>query len=202
MEIKCCFNECSEKVISIKEYRIHFRVNHSVDLLGNYQCTYPECKKKFLDKKSLLDHLYRIHKLPKSRIHESNVEKDAQTSDIYSGIRDFQSQSTVSGSQNSQQSVSTELQDNDEEENIFDNIFLTFLMNLHAKSKLSKDVIKEIFHMMKKDVIDEIFKISNIEQSLIIQIEKAYKNLNTQYKFEKALKENDYLTSGTFLKFF
>lgn len=201
MEINCCFNDCRTIIKSVNDYRIHFRINHSFAALGKYECTFHGCQKKFMDSKSLLDHLSKLHKIAKSENSESvnNSKSPIQFDEICQSISSFESQSTVCMSQSSQNDNNTEIPESDEDENMFENIFLDFLMNLHAKSKLSKEVIKSIFDRMKVDVIDKICIIAGVDENIQLDINTAYKKLNTQYKFEKALKENDFLTSGKIL---
>lgn len=202
MEINCCFSDCRAVITSVNDYRIHFRINHNLTALGNYECTFHGCHKKFMDSKSLLDHLRKFHKLAKSEKSESeqNSKSQIQFNGICQSISSFESQSTVNMSENSQNSNNTDIPDSDEDGNLFEKIFLDFLMNLHARSKLSKEVIKTIFDTMKIEVIDKICMIAGLEESIQADIDTAYNMLNTQYKFEKTLKEKDFLTSGKISK--
>ena len=201
MDLKCCFNDCSVKIKTVKEYRLHFRVNHSLITLGSYECTFPNCQKKFMKTKGLLDHLYRLHKLTKSGEHEQHAVNQDQLSEIYDSTNDFRSQSTIEVSENSQRSIENSSQTNVVEENAFEKIFLNFLMNLHAKGNLTKEIIKYIFESLKEDVIDKICLVAEVEEKTQLDIEEAYRKMNTQYKFEKTLKENNFMTSGNFFIF-
>jgi len=201
MDLKCCFNDCSVKIKTVKEYRLHFRVNHSLITLGSYECTLPNCQKKFMNTKGLLDHLYRFHKLTKSGEYGQHAVNQDQLSEIYDSTNDFRSQSTIEVSENSQRSIENSSQTNVVEENAFEKIFLNFLMNLHAKGNLTKEIIKYIFESLKEDVIDKICLVAGVEEKTQLDIEEAYRKMNTQHKFEKTLKENNFMTSGNFFIF-
>jgi len=98
-----------------------------------------------------------------------------------------ESQSTIEISQRSDSEVyyediatnSKTLQEN------LENTFLDFLIDLHTNSNLTKDIIHEILHKIKTEIVDQICPFVGIDDISKESIDNAFGNSNTQYKFEK-----------------
>ena len=69
------------------------------------------------------------------------------------------------------------------DENIFE--YLSFL---HSEGSLSRKIIHEIYNKTKKELIDPILRMVN-DENLMKNIDEAFENLNTFYKFKKELKK-------------
>lgn len=69
-------------------------------------------------------------------------------------------------------------------------MFLKFLLKLHQKNSLTKKIIEQIFCSVKRDIIDPIIRLLNVEGEKTDLINECFKAHSSYYKFEKSLKNS------------
>lgn len=189
MSIKCGFGDCNEEIFCTNSYKVHIKVLHTCDDLNKKVCTYKKCRSQFLTLKNLLRHLSTVHNFPEYSVPQKIPDHDVQEQ-TGSSI-EFSSQSTVECSQqyyNEEREESSDI--------FFDDIFLTFLMDLHTNSMLTKDTINSIFKKIKENILDKLLSVIEIDTKVKDDLDVAYEKFNTQYKFEKQIEKRGFLSKG------
>lgn len=200
--IKCCDDNCKDRFNCCDSYRVHMNVIH-MNAIKIFKCTKGECRSTFLSSKGLFDHLSRTHKYPKkvqSEINNIASDKIYEKQIVMNNVT--QSQSTLELSENyeSDRDInSTPVQDCMPQEGQLHEILLSFLMDLHANSHMTKEDINKIFNKIKIDIVDPITSMINLDQKEQNLIDTAFEKLNSQYKFEQTLKKKGYFINGKFL---
>lgn len=202
--IKCCDEKCKELFCYYDAYRVHLNIIHLNDL-NTFKCTIDKCEGTFMTSNALITHLSRVHKFLKQPNDNENhiasirceVNHEIQTMNHYN----YDSQSTVELPQDTDlNNTNDDFAQDDLEQDILQNkiqrILLDFLIDLHANSHMTKEDINGILNKIKKDIVDPIISLTNINQSDEKMIDAAFKRFNTQYKFEQCLLENGYIING------
>lgn len=203
--IKCCDVKCSELFYYYDTYRVHLNVIH-LNNLNTFKCTIDKCESTFMRSNALITHLSRVHKFLKQPNNKENCISSIRyemNHEISTSLNTYNSdsQSTVEFPQdadlnNANDDFAQEDFAQDTLQTKIQKILLDFLIDLHANSHMTKEDINGILNKIKKNIVDPIILLTNINKNDEKTINAAFKRFSSQYKFEQCLLENGYIVNG------
>lgn len=187
-----CFR-CSEFFLNISVYILHLKSVHVLKTNDTYECSHNNCGKTFHDRSNFIKHLKVVH--GRQDNSQSNLEINECTNNVlFEPINeDISKDFEMEVDTNVIESIS--VHENYEKQNMSD-IFMKFLTFLHSDSTMTKKKIEEIYDKILSDILIPTLKNLELPDDSIKAIQTAHQSLDSFYKYQKKLKENNHMTES------